>query len=75
MIILITNLLLGVSSGVLKGGKTGKNGGYVVTQIRPKFKIFSLYGTPETTPSNKFVMRIIIFLVNLQFIFQGSQNL
>ena len=26
-------------------------------------------------PSNKFAMRLIIFLVNLQFIFQGSQKL
>ena len=26
-------------------------------------------------PSNKFVMKITLFLVNLQFIFQGSQKM
>ena len=36
---------------------------------------FSPFGTPKMTPSNKLVMRMIIYLVNLQFIFQGSQKL
>ena len=47
----------------------------MLTQNTPKFKIFSPFGTPEITPSSKFVIRITIFLVNLQFIFQGSQKL
>ena len=47
----------------------------MLTQNTHEFKIFPPFGTPEMTPSNKFVIRITIFLVNLQFIFQGSQKL
>ena len=41
----------------------------------PNFMSFSPHCTPQMAPSNKFVIKIIIFLVNLQFIFQGSQKL
>ena len=47
----------------------------MLTQSMPKFKIFSPFGTPEMTPSNKFSIRITIFFVILQFIFQDSQKL
>ena len=47
----------------------------MLTQNTPEFKIFPPFGTPEMTPSNKFAIRIAMFLVNLQFIFQGSQKL
>ena len=55
--------------------KRTANGGYEVTQNIHNFLSFSPDGTPEMAPSNKFVIRIIIFLVNLQFIFQGSQKI
>ena len=54
--------------------KRTANGGYEVTQNIHNFLSFSPDGTPEMVPSNKFVIRIIIFLVNLQFTFQGSQK-
>ena len=54
--------------------KRTANGGYEVTQNMHNFLSFSPDGTPEMAPSNIFVIRIIIFLVNLQFIFQGSQK-
>ena len=50
----------------------------MLTQNTPKFKIFLPFGTPKMTPrgpSNNFIIRITIFLVNLQHIFQGSQKL
>ena len=47
----------------------------MLTQNTPKFKIFLPFGTPKMTPSNNFIIRITIFLVNLQYIFQGSQKL
>ena len=54
--------------------KRTANGGCEVTQNMHNFLSFSPDGTPEMAPSNIFVIRIIIFLVNLQFIFQGSQK-
>ena len=47
----------------------------MLTQNTPKFKISLPFGTPKMTPSNNFIIRITIFLVNLQYIFQGSQKL
>ena len=54
--------------------KRTANGGYEVTQNMHNYLSFSPDSTPEMAPCNKFVIRIIIFLVKLQLIFQGSQK-
>ena len=46
----------------------------MATQNMHNFLTFSRDGTPGRPPSNKFVIRLFIFLVNMQFIFQGSQK-